>query len=167
MQSSMKSVFVLGWKKRETDKGQEMTEKGSDRNDYSNSVCHRPGICSPPVLFHLLPHSSLLHLAVCLLCRPLVFLVCSASRLLTWTICFSAFFFKKVLQFWLLLQKVSSSLCCQSHWLIYTFFVTHPSSIPSFIQPLNYPVFYAVKRCSQWIIYFAHYPNYYSHLINQ
>lgn len=79
MHSSVKGMFVLGQRREGgVERQRRMTEKGSDRNYYSNSLCHCLEICSPSPLFYLLSDSSLLHFPVCLLVY--VFFVCFASR---------------------------------------------------------------------------------------
>lgn len=55
MHSSVKGVFVLGQRGEwEIKRERGMTEKGSDRNYYSNSLCRCLEICSPSLLFYLL-----------------------------------------------------------------------------------------------------------------
>ncbi len=76
MHSSVKGVFVLGQRREgEIERERGMTEKGSDRNYYSNSPCRCLEICSPSLLFYLLARSSPLRLPVCLQCSlPMSFL---------------------------------------------------------------------------------------------
>lgn len=66
--SSVNGVFVLGQRKEgEIQRGREqgVTEKGNDRNYYSNSLCRCLEICSPSLLFYLFLHSALPFLPVC------------------------------------------------------------------------------------------------------
>lgn len=60
-------MFVLGQRReRAIERVRGVTEEGSDRNYYSNSLCRCLEISSPSLVFYLLPRSSPLHLPVCL-----------------------------------------------------------------------------------------------------